>query len=222
MQVKMEESTEPVKIKLPYSELIVGITGCGKTYYLLKRLEKILEGNPTLQHIFIICPTIKYNRTFKEWKLVKKYINKIKFIGCHQNGVDKEIEKIIKNDSLAGTDQNLKTLVVLDDCAMGKDVKNRASELVSLSYAGRHQGIGIITITQYLTAVARAYRSGVTRLITFYTESKKDVVVLMDEFLSRANKNEREEIQNKLYNSRYGYLVVEKVYPRCRYLVLPK
>ena len=69
------EDTRCVEIKLPYSEMIVGITGCGKTYYLLKRLEKIMDG------------------------------------------------KIMYNKEIAGNDKKLTTLVVLDDCAMGKDVK---------------------------------------------------------------------------------------------------
>ena len=91
------DTTEASVVKLPHNELVVGMTGSGKTMYLVSHLESIAKENPSLKKIFIICPTIKYNRTFKEWKFASSSAGRklISFIGCHQNAVDLELKEIL-------------------------------------------------------------------------------------------------------------------------------
>ena len=45
------------------------------------------------------------------------------------------------------------TLIILDDCAVSKDVKQKTSELVELSFSGRHKGISLWVITQQMTSI---------------------------------------------------------------------
>ena len=51
--------------KKPNNILIVGQTRCGKTYYLLSMLE-----NEYFNHIFLICPTFSFNKSYLDWKFI--------------------------------------------------------------------------------------------------------------------------------------------------------
>ena len=201
-------------IKLPYNELVVGMTGSGKSHYLTKHLETVVKNNPSLCKIFIICPTIEFNRTFLEWKLGTSKI--IHFIGCHQNNVDDELREIIgkcKTPTYKGSDKVFKTLVVLDDCAHGQDIKSKTSNLVELAFTGRHIGVGLIVLTQQLTSISKAYRDNITKLVTFYSTSKKDTRLLFNDYLGNVSKEECKQIQHKLKTTRFSHLVVSRIFP---------
>ena len=203
----------PLTLSLPHNELVVGMTGSGKTMYLVSHLESIAKENPSLKKIFVICPTIKYNRTFKKWKFAGSAVGRklISFIGCHQNAVDLELKEILKKCH-KGTDKSLSTLVVLDDCAHSKDVKGKTNHLVELAFTGRHIGIGVVVLTQQLTSVSKAYRDNITRLVTFYSASKKDTKCLFDEYLN-VTKVEFDKLQQELKSKKWSKLVVNRKYP---------
>ena len=42
-------------MKTPFHMLIVGMTACGKTHYLLKMLEENFKGH--FDYVFFVCPT---------------------------------------------------------------------------------------------------------------------------------------------------------------------
>ena len=42
------------------------------------------------------------------------------------------------------------SLIILDDCASGQDIKNRTSEVVKLGFSARHYGLSTIVVTQQL------------------------------------------------------------------------
>ncbi len=52
-------------LETPFNMMIVGMTGCGKTYYLLSMLEEEYFGH--FECIFLICPTYHWNKTYQEW-----------------------------------------------------------------------------------------------------------------------------------------------------------
>ena len=106
--------------------LIVGITGCVKTLYLLNMIEK--EYLHVFNYIVIVCPTIKINKTYQEWKYLTTDKNIIK-IPCKQEYVDLTLKLV------SDTFSNSNTLVVIDDCAASRCVKNKVSELVRLAFS---------------------------------------------------------------------------------------
>ena len=71
------------------------------------------------------------------------------------------------------------TLIILDDVAGTKDVKNTTSKLVNLSMSGRHVNISICIITQQLTSISKPIRNNLTKLVSFYNPSKKDAMTLL-------------------------------------------
>ena len=45
----------------PFNMIITGMTGCGKTFYLLNFIEKNYKNH--CDYIIIICPTFFWNKT---------------------------------------------------------------------------------------------------------------------------------------------------------------
>ena len=146
--------TSKQTLQTPFNMMIVGMTGCGKTYYLLNLLEKEYFGH--FEYIFLICPTYNWNKTYQEW-------------------AHKDCEHFYPKTN---------SLIILDDCACTQAVKNRVSELVNLAFSARHYGFSTIVITQQLTSIAKPYRENIAKLVTFYNPSKKDMQTITDDFLN--------------------------------------
>ena len=54
-------------IEKPHTAIFTGQTGCGKTYLVLDLVENHYKKH--FDYIIIICPTLRYNKTYhsKEW-----------------------------------------------------------------------------------------------------------------------------------------------------------
>ena len=195
----------------PFNMIIVGMTNCGKTHYLLKMLEKDFKNH--FDYILLVCPTLTWNKTCQGWKYIKD--EDLIPIECEQDEVDKVLH--IVSAIYRGTN----TLIILDDCASGQNVKNRVSELVKLAFSARHFGLSTIVITQQLTSIAKAYRENISRLVTFYNTNKSDMKSILDNYLNGVDKSEFKEITNKLKNNKYSKLEVNLVHPYNYNVVIP-
>ena len=118
--------------------IINGMTGCGKTYYLLNFLERNYMNH--FEYIVIICPTFSWNKTYQGWKFLKD--PDLITIECDQERIDLIIRYTVK------IFQGTNTLIILDDCACSTDVKKRVSELVKLGFGARHYELSTIVVTQ--------------------------------------------------------------------------
>ena len=99
--------------------------------------------------IFSSC--VVDNKTYQNWKFLKD--PDLFELACAHDEVEKILEDIIHFA------KNTNSLMILDDCAASKDVKNRTSELVKLGFHGRHIGLSTIVIMQQLTSsIAKPYR----------------------------------------------------------------
>ena len=197
-------------LKTPFNMMIVGMTGCGKTYYLLNMLEE--EYFSHFEYIFLICPTYIWNKTYQEW--AHKDCEYFVVIQSNQNSVDDFIKYIV--DNYKGTN----SLIILDDCACTQAVKNRVSELVNLAFSARHYGFSTIVITQQLTSIAKPYRENIAKLVTFYNPSKKDMQTITDDFLN-VEKEEIKDIVQKLKNNKYARLEILLRSPYTHEVIIP-
>jgi GTPase SAR1 family protein len=131
----------------PMNMLIVGMTACGKTYYLVNLLQNELQYK--YDQIFLLCPTFHYNAI---WNIPFVYDDpRFYVLPCAKDDVDDTMRKVISYASRSPS------LIISDDCASTKSVKNRSGELVRLAFGGRHMGISTIVLTHQLTSVAKAY-----------------------------------------------------------------
>ena len=132
-------------LQTPFHMLIVGMTACGKTHYLLKTLEENFKKH--FDYVFFVCPTFLENKTYLEWKFLKD--PDVFGVPCDHDDVESYLENIVK--FVKGTN----SLIILDDCASTQSVKNRTSEMIKLAFHGRHIGLSTIVITQQLTSIAK-------------------------------------------------------------------
>jgi hypothetical protein len=194
----------------PFNMIILGMTGCGKTYYLLKMLET--EYSNHFDYIFLICPTYVWNKTYQSWKYQddKKYFP----IPCDQYQIEDFLKFIV--DNFKGTNSH----IILDDCAGGQSVKNRTSELVNIGFHARHYGFSTIFITQQLTSIAKPYRDNVSKLVTFYNPNRKDMQTIFDESLD-IDGDEEKNIIDTLKNNKYARLEILLRHPYAHNIIRP-
>ena len=151
--------------------LIVERSGCGKTHYLQKFLNE--KCRKRYENIYVVCPTFSINSTGQGWKF--RNDPGVKVLETHD--VNRAIKEIL------GRHKKGRALIIFDDVATSKDVKSQTSELVKLGFSGRHHGIDTIVLTQQLNSIAKKYRENITFLVAFYTSGKRDVKVIVDDFL---------------------------------------
>ena len=168
-------------IETPFHMIIVGMTACGKTHYLLKMLEEDYMNH--FDYIFIVRPTFVDNKTYQKWKYIMD--PDILPIACEHDEVDDKLRDIVKFV------KNSNSLIILDECAASQSVKNRTSELIKLAFHCRHIGLSTIVITQQLTSIAKPYRLNISKLVTFYNACKDDTKFIFNNYLNVDKDQER-------------------------------
>ena len=194
----------------PFHMIIAGMTACGKTHYLVKMLEE--EYKNYFDYIFIVCPTFEDNKTYQNWEYLKD--PDVFAIACDHDKVESVLLDIVKFA------KNTNSLVILDDCAASKDVKNRTSELVKLAFSGRHIGLSTIVITQQLTSIAKPYRMNISKLVTFYSSHKDDRRDMFENHPD-VSKYEQQKILDALKSKKYARLEILTVHPYTHKVVVP-
>ena len=190
--------------------IIVGMTACGKTHYLLSMLEKEYKNH--YDYIFIVCPTLKDNKTYQQWKyLTDPDVYELPV--AHDN-----VENILRD--ITNYAKNTNSLIILDDCPASKDVKNITSELVKLGFSGRHIGLSTIVVTQQLTSIAKPYRMNISKLVTFYNACKDDMKYIFKNYLS-IEKDEEKRIIETLKNNDYARLEILTTRPYTHKIIVP-
>ena len=160
-------------------------------------LERDYKGH--FDYISIVCPTLGDNKTYEHWE----YLNDpdVFELACVHDEVEKILQDIVKFA------KNTNSLIISDDWAACKDVKNRTSELVKLGFHGRHIGLNTIVITQQLTSIAKPYRMNISKLITFYNACKDDTKYIFNNYLN-IEKEEEKRITDTLKNNDYARLEI--------------
>ena len=125
---------------IPFNALIVGPTNSGKTHFLVNQLCGPFQGK--FDYIVLICPTFAHNRTLYRFAERDPCVY---VIICEQH----HVENWLKVACFYFEGDN--TLIILDDCASSKDVKDRTGELVKLAFSARHVGISVWVLAQQLS-----------------------------------------------------------------------
>ena len=168
----------------PFNMLIVGMTGSGKT-----------------QFIVVVCPTINWNTTYLNWSHLNDH-GVIK-IPCSQEMINHVLQAV--SIIFRGTN----TLIIVDDCAVTK----RVSELVRLAFSARHYNLSVIVLTQQLSSVAKPFRENISRLVTFFNPSRKDMKVITDDYLNGVPQETITEIIKILRGEKFTALDILLVHP---------
>ena len=154
-----------------HAALFVAPTGVGKTHLALSLL-----GNEYRNHfdfIVIICPTLRYNSTYKNRSWVWNDPDVIPIEPGNQ--LYYLIEKI--SNLLAGD----KTLFLIDDIIAYETLDKCQQPLLELAILGRHRGHSLWLLTQSYTAVLNNIRRQAKMFYVWYPKNRMGLNTIHEE-----------------------------------------
>ena len=158
-------------MKEPHTALFVAPTGVGKTHLALSLLET--EYRNHFDFIVIICPTLRYNSTYKNRSWVWNYPDVIPIEPSNQ--LYYLIEKI--SNLLTGD----KTLFLIDDIIADETLDKRHQPLLELAISGRHRGHSLWLLTQSYTAILNNIKRQAKMLYVWYPKNRTDLNTIHEE-----------------------------------------
>ena len=155
-------------MKEPHTALFVAPTGVGKTHLALSLLET--EYRNHFNFMVIICPTLRYDSTYKNRSWVWNDPDVIPIEPG--NYLYYLIEKI--SNLLAGD----KTLFLIDDIIADE---TRHQPLLELAILGRHRGHSLWLLTQSYIAIPNNIRRQAKMLYIWYPKNRIDLNTIQEE-----------------------------------------
>ena len=199
--------------KIPFHMIITGPTNCGKTEYLIEQLRGPFR--KVFEYIVLICPTYAKNRTYRGFARGDKRF----FVLSPDSSNSEEINDLLTSvsDLFSGTN----TLIILDDCAVSKDLKNHSNKFIDLPFSGRHDGLSVWVLTQQLTSIAKPFRENVACVVAFHNPSQIGMKTLFDDYGGDLDTDTRKIFNRMLKEERYARLCLCLRYPFECYLEIP-
>ena len=158
-------------MKEPHTALFIASTGVGKTHLALSLLET--EYRNHFDFIVIICPTLRYNSTYKSRSWVWNDPDVIPIESG--NNLYYLIEKI--SNLLTGD----KTLFLIDDIIADETLDKCRQPLLELAISGRHRGHSLWLLTQSYTAIPNNIRRQAKMLYVWYPKTRTDLNAIHEE-----------------------------------------
>ena len=195
----------------PFHCIITGPTNCGKTRYLVDQLRGPFRY--VFEYIVLICPTFIHNKTYQGFARGDK-----RFLVLCPNDTS-EVDELLQvcRTTFSGTN----TLIVLDDCAMSKDLKKRSNEFIRLSFSGRHEGLSVWVLTQQLTSISKSFRDNVACVIAFHNPSQVGTKVMFEDYGNGIDADTRNTLLSELKSNKYSRLCFCLRYPFDHHLEIP-
>ena len=187
---------------IPFNALVVGPTNSGKTQFLVNQLFGPFNGK--FDYVVLICPTFAYNKTLCRFA---ERDPRLYVIICEQY----QVEAWLKLASFCFEDTN--TLIILDDCAASKDVKERTGELVKLGFSARDAGISVWVLTQQLSSIAKPFRENVAAIVLFYTPSAKTIKTIFEEYAGELSHDEMKQMIARLKERKFEHFIFSLRHP---------
>ena len=158
-------------MKEPHTALFIAPTGVGKTHLALSLLET--EYRNHFDFIVIICPTLRYNSTYKNRSWVWNGPDVIPIEPGNQ--LYYLIEKI---SNLLVSD---KTLFLIDDIIADETLHKHRQPLLELAISGRHRGHSLWLLTQSYTAIPNNIRRQAKMRYVWYPKNRTDLNTIHEE-----------------------------------------
>lgn len=204
---------DKLRDKVPFNCIITGPTNCGKTRFLIEQLRGPFK--KVFEYIVLICPTYAYNKTYHGFARGDKRF----FVSSPVASNTDEIDELLKDVSELFSGTN--TLVILDDCAVSKDLKQRSNKFIDLAFSGRHEGLSIWVLTQQLTSIAKPFRENVACVVAFHNPSQVCTKTLFEDYGGDLDVETRKEFVRLLKTEKYSRLCLCLRFPFDCYLEIP-
>ena len=134
-------------IKDLHTAIFTDPTGCGKTYLVLDLIGK--EYNKHFDYIIIICPTLRWNKTYhsKDWikNDVKVWLIKLpkdiicRTLRCNKIVLEKVNGLYYWTENLSQLLARSETLFIIDEIIASEGLDKRRQPLLELAISGRHR-----------------------------------------------------------------------------------
>ena len=194
-------------MKEPHTALFVAPTGVGKTHLALSLLET--EHRNHFDFIVIICPTLRYNSTYKNrsW-----FWNDPDVIPIEPgNQLYYLIEKI--SNLFAGG----RTLSLIDDIIADETLDKHCQPLLELAISGRHRCHSLWLLTQSYTAVPNNIRRQAKMLYVLLSKNRTDLNTIHEES-DVIGPEELARVKAQLKRGKHTCLLMRMEHPRA-YLI---
>ena len=155
--------------------------------------------------IVIICPTLRYNSTYKSRSWVWNYPDVIPIEPGNQ--LYNLIEKII--NLLAGD----KTLFLIDDIIADEALNKHRQASLELPILGRHRGHSLWLLTQSYTAVPNNIRRQAKMLYVWYPKNRADLNTIHEENYV-IGQEELARVKAQLKQGKHACLIMRMEHPR--------
>ena len=171
----------------PHSAMLVGVTDCGKTEFLLRLLETVHKNH--FEFIVILCPTIFYNKTYlsRKWIVDDKNV----FIICDIEGRLNEWIKLFENAL-----KSHQTLFIIDDCLAESEINKKRDALSELSFSSRHRNHSLWVLTQKYNSVSKDVHKQIKWLCLFFTKDRDSFEDCLRENDVIHDKNKRDRLKS--------------------------
>ena len=117
---------QELRDKTPFHCINTGPTNCEKTQYLIEQLRGPFRN--VFEYIILICPTYTMNKTYRGFADNDK---PCLVLSPDASNCD-EIDDLLYECAHSGTN----SLIILNDCAVSKDLKKRSNNLSTLHFLG--------------------------------------------------------------------------------------
>ena len=186
-------------IKHPHAALFTGPTGVGKTHLVLDMIET--QYNKHFDKIIILCPTIRWNKTYigRSWVIKDENVWLVE-------PKDKLYDYVKK---LSNLEAGNAVLFIVDDIIADK----RRQSLLELAISGRHKNHYLWLLTRSYTAIPKNPRRQAKAIFTWYLKERGDMRTIHEENDVLTN-DELIVVKEHLKNVKQVCLYVRNEYPR--------
>ena len=190
-------------IKHPHTAIFTGPTGVGKTHLVLDMIGT--QYNKHFDKIIILCPTIRWNKTYigRSWVIKDENVWLVE-------PKDKLYDYIEK---LSNLEAGNAVLFIVDDIIADKNLDKRRQSLLELAISGRHKNHYLWLLTQSYTAIPKNLRRQAKAIFTWYPKERGDIRTIHEENDVLTNE-ELIVVKEHLKNVKEACLYIRNEHPR--------
>ena len=213
--IATEKSKTPLKAvmksgvlpKFPFSMMISGRSGSGKTNLLMNLLSRkeFLKGY--FHYIIVYSPTAgKYDDSYKILNLPDENF-KNDFSSKDLEELIESRKALIDKKGIEWVVKNSRVLIILDDVIANRDFLN-SPEALKMFALLRHYQVAVIVLMQSYNKLPRALRIN-ANAVAIFPSSQSEIEVLLEEITPAGlKKREFEKVINHCTSGRYDFLYI--------------
>jgi len=202
-------SKDQIMPKFPFSIMISGSSGSGKTNLLMNIMNNDNLFNKYFHYIIVFSPTAgKYDDTYKNLNIpAENFIRELK-----KEQLEDIIEarrKLIEEKGIKWVSRNARACLILDDVIADRSFLNSEGALKLFTLL-RHYLCSIIVMVQTYNKLPKALRGNCNAIIIF-PSLQAETEILIDEITpSGIKKREFEKVVNYACNEKYNFLYINR------------